>query len=165
MLSIPVCVRPDMIPFFLLSIDLLLRLKTEQGELSLLAPPLYIGSIVIICDLKTIFLHITFKASHISLTYIYDMATELCRYPTAFNTPRQTLCPSLTPSGRGFMARVAIPTHRQELGRWVVGPYVRRLHPCISILAICDRVPWKALHPGHLPHTAAWVFDEPECWA
>ena len=59
------------------------------------------------------------------------------------------------------MTGVPIVTGRLERRVGVIGPDVRRLHSGVAILAICDRVTWKARHEAHLPHTAARVLNKP----
>lgn len=44
----------------------------------------------------------------------------------------------------------------------MICPNIRWFHPGIAILAICNGVPWKPLHPGHLPHSTTGILDEPE---
>lgn len=58
------------------------------------------------------------------------------------------------------MARVTVFTRWFEFWVGVVCPYVSRLHASLAVLAVGDGVARYALHPGHFPHTTAWVFNE-----
>ena len=60
-----------------------------------------------------------------------------------------------------FVARITVFAHRAKIRCRMIRPYVSRFHSCVTILAICHRVLWQSLHPYHLSHTAARVFDEP----
>lgn len=63
------------------------------------------------------------------------------------------------------MARIPVPACGEELRVRMVGPDVRGLHADIPILAIGDRITREALHPCHLAHTPAGIFNEPVPWS
>ena len=96
-----------------------------------------------------------------------DVLTQRSRNDASFLATLQSLRPCFRTSWRCRMARRTVLTHRLELWLWMVRPDVCRLHPALFnrlvqfVLAICNGVAGKTLHPCHLPHTAPWIFDEP----
>ena len=94
----------------------------------------------------------------------YNMFAECFRQHSLFFWPFQPLCACFSASWRTCVTWVSVFARRYELRIWMIRKNICRLHPCVSVLTICNCISWKALHESHLSQTATRVFDEPVFW-
>lgn len=90
-------------------------------------------------------------------TYFNYVLTQRRRNHASFLTALQSLRACFTAPWGLFMARIAVLAHRLEFRIRMVRPDVCRFHPDITVLAICNCISGKSMHPGHLPHSAPWL--------
>lgn len=91
----------------------------------------------------------------------HDVFAKLLRNDWPFFAVGKPLCACSWPSWRRFVAWISVVARRFELRIRMVRPYICRLHSLVTILAICHRVTWQAVHEVHLPQPAPWVFNKP----
>jgi hypothetical protein len=76
----------------------------------------------------------------------------------------QPLCSSFTASWSCLMTRSARLTRRFEFRIRMISPYIRRLLPRISILAVCNRISRQLFNKAHFSHSASWIFNKENFW-
>lgn len=105
-----------------------------------------------------------FWGSFLLLTYLHDMLTKCsgndCFFYSVFQSLRSCFCASWS----GNMTRITVVAWRFKVWAWMVSPYVRGFHASISVLAVCDCVPWQFSHEIHLSQPPPWVLYEIILW-